>query len=227
MGGVTVTGVSATLTTSTPGVTVTQGASAYPDIAAGASAANTTPFRVTLADSLPCGATLDFSLSVASSAGSVSLPFSLVTGVTGDYADYTGSATVIGDGMPTPARTPLAGLSGLRYTGTRHRRRLPGSSRTSRSSSATSATTTPATSRSPSSLPTAPRPPWSTTAARPADVQRDAPGARRGRAGGGATSPFTGSFRPDGDLGAFVGAAASGTWKLVVAGPTARPTSAG
>ena len=38
---------------------------------------------------------------------------------------------------------------------------------------------------------------------------------------GGATSPFTGSFRPDGDLGAFVGAAANGTWQLVVAADSA------
>ena len=129
MGGVTVTGVSATLTTSTPGVTVTQGASAYPDLAAGASAANATPFRVALADSLPCGATLDFSLSVTSSAGTVSLPFSLVTGMTGDYADYTGSATVIGDAMPTLQRTPRGGAVRAAVHGDRdgrHSRRRQG-----------------------------------------------------------------------------------------------------
>ena len=221
MGGVAVTGVSATLTTSTPGVTVTQGASAYPDIAAGASAANTTPFRVSLADSLPCGATLDFSLNVTSSAGTVSLPFSLVTGMTGDYADYTGSATVIGDSMPTLHRTPLAGLSGLRYTGTADGLDSRQPSRTSRSSSATSATTTQPprdrphrSRRHPDTLVDhrgAPGGPFSETR-----LARDAAAPV-----GGATSPFTGSFRPDGDLGAFVGAAANGTWQLVVAADTA------
>ena len=122
VGGVAVTGVSATLTTSTPGVTVTQGASAYPDIAAGASAATATPFRVALADSLPCGATLDFSLSVTSSAGTVSLPFSLVTGMTGDYADYTAA-------RPSSA-TPCPRCTGRRWPGcpgcgTRGPRRSP------------------------------------------------------------------------------------------------------
>ena len=42
------TGLTATLATQTAGVTIDQGSSAYPDVAAGADAANTTPLQVTL-----------------------------------------------------------------------------------------------------------------------------------------------------------------------------------
>ena len=53
----------------TPGVTITQGSSSYPDIAAGASAANTTPLQVTLDPTLACGTTLDFTLTVTNADG--------------------------------------------------------------------------------------------------------------------------------------------------------------
>jgi subtilisin-like proprotein convertase family protein/PKD repeat protein len=220
VGSVAVTGVSATLTTSTAGVSVTQPTSTYPDIAAGASAAPATPFQVSLADSLPCGATLDFSLNVASSAGIVSLPFSLVTGVPGDYADYTGSATVIGDSMPTLRRTPLAGMSGLLYTGTAAVS-TPGSVKD------VQVVIGDLSDHDTSHLEIALVAPDGTQIT--LVDHRGAPGgafsetrlARDAAAAlGGATSPFTGSFRPDGDLGAFVGAAANGSWRLLVAADT-------
>ena len=61
------TGVSATLTTATPGVTITQPAvSAYPDLhSLGGSASNTTPFTFTLASNFPCAGNIDFTLTVS------------------------------------------------------------------------------------------------------------------------------------------------------------------
>jgi hypothetical protein len=48
------TAISSTLTSTTPGVVITQGASAYPDIAANASAINTTPFTFTVSSAISC-----------------------------------------------------------------------------------------------------------------------------------------------------------------------------
>jgi len=215
------TGVSATLTTSTPGVTVTQPTSAYPGIAAGAAASNTTPFLVTLADSLPCGATLNFSLNVTSSAGLLSVPFAVVTGMTGDYGEYPGSATVIGDAMPTLRRTPVAGLSGLRYTGTAT---VAGGGTVKDVQVVIGELSDHDTSHLEVAL-VAPDGTQTTLV----DHRGTAGGAftdtrlARGAAAplAGATSPFTGTFRPDGDLGAFVGLPANGTWQLVVAADSA------
>ena len=68
------TGVSATLTTSTPGVTVTlPGTSAYPDIAMGGTGVNATPFRFTVASNAPCPLTVNFTLTVTHSGGGPSV----------------------------------------------------------------------------------------------------------------------------------------------------------
>ncbi|HXQ73950.1 MAG TPA: S8 family serine peptidase [Pyrinomonadaceae bacterium] len=58
------TAISATLTSSTPGVTITQGTSAYPDLAVGASAANTTAFEFSIGGFVQCPTTLAFSLTL-------------------------------------------------------------------------------------------------------------------------------------------------------------------
>jgi photosystem II stability/assembly factor-like uncharacterized protein len=62
--------ISATLTTSTPGVTLTQPAqSTYPDVIAGASGTNTTPFLFTLSSDAPCALTVDFTLTLTYTGG--------------------------------------------------------------------------------------------------------------------------------------------------------------
>jgi hypothetical protein len=80
------TGITATLTTSTPGVTVTQpGTSAYPDLAAGSGiATNTTPFTFTVASDAACGLTINFTLTVNYTGGpqrvaTFSVPTGMVT----------------------------------------------------------------------------------------------------------------------------------------------------
>ncbi len=85
-GTVDATGISAALTTSTPGVTITQpGTSAYPDLAAGAGVAtNATPFTFTVASDAACGLTINFTLTVNYTGGpprvaTFSVPTGMVT----------------------------------------------------------------------------------------------------------------------------------------------------
>ncbi len=60
------TGITATLTTATPGVTITlPGTSSYPDLAAGSGVANNlSPFTFTVASNAACALTVDFTLTV-------------------------------------------------------------------------------------------------------------------------------------------------------------------
>jgi hypothetical protein len=58
------TAISATLSSSTPGVTITQGSSAYPDLGVGASGTNATAFKFSIAGFVQCPTTLNFSLTV-------------------------------------------------------------------------------------------------------------------------------------------------------------------
>ena len=80
------TGITATLTTSTPGVTITQpGTSVYPDLAAGTGiATNTTPFTFTVASDAACALTINFTLTVNYTGGpqrvaTFSVPTGMVT----------------------------------------------------------------------------------------------------------------------------------------------------
>jgi uncharacterized repeat protein (TIGR01451 family) len=113
LGGATATAVSATLTTTTPGVGLTNGASLYPDIAAGTAAANATPFLFT-PWSLPCGARIDFTLTVTFTGGGASplvLHFALPTGAPGPPAtfSYTGPPVPIPDATFAPDRSIVNG----------------------------------------------------------------------------------------------------------------------
>jgi hypothetical protein len=68
------TNVSATLTSTTPGITVTlPGTSAYPDIAMGATGTNTTPFRFTVASNAACPLLASFTLTVTHTGGGPSV----------------------------------------------------------------------------------------------------------------------------------------------------------
>lgn len=80
-GATTSTGISAVLSSSTPGVTISQNTSTYPNIAAGGSANNNTAYIVSVADTVVCGSMLDFSLAVTTAQGNYTLPFSLQASV--------------------------------------------------------------------------------------------------------------------------------------------------
>jgi subtilase family protein/proprotein convertase P-domain-containing protein len=108
VGGATALDVSATLTTSTPGVTITTATSTYPDIGSGGqSAGNITPFAFTLADTAACALAIDFTLTVnyANSAeGAQVLSFKVQTGEvipSPIVVSYTGPPVPIPD-LPDP-----------------------------------------------------------------------------------------------------------------------------
>ncbi|MBA3607749.1 MAG: DUF11 domain-containing protein [Chthoniobacterales bacterium] len=73
-------GVSAVLSSTTPGVTISQPNSPYPDTAENATGVNTTPFQVSTSPSFVCGTTIDFQLTVNFAGGGSSvINFSLPT----------------------------------------------------------------------------------------------------------------------------------------------------
>jgi hypothetical protein len=73
------TGVNATLATSTPGVIVTQSVSAYPNIAPGATATNNTVFTVAVGSTFVSGTPIDFTVTVSSAQGQTPLLFTQAT----------------------------------------------------------------------------------------------------------------------------------------------------
>lgn len=77
------TGINATLSTTTPGVTVTQAQATYPDIPAnGGTADNTTPFTVSIDLTVFLGTRAEFMLNVTTTtAGTFSLPFTVRLGI--------------------------------------------------------------------------------------------------------------------------------------------------
>jgi len=117
-GPVTATNISATLTSSTPGVTIVQGTSAYPNIAGGGSANNTTPFTAILSCNAACGLTLNFTLTVTYTGGPSPkvFNFSILTGGTGGAPmtfSFTGPPVSIPDspGANTPGAAAMATLN--------------------------------------------------------------------------------------------------------------------
>ncbi len=86
------TGITAVLSSTTPGITVTQPNSAYPNIVAGGGPTNnTTPYQVSVANTVACFTTANFTLTVTYTGGGGSSPatfnFSLPVGIQGlNYA---------------------------------------------------------------------------------------------------------------------------------------------
>jgi hypothetical protein len=71
--------ISATLTATTPGVTVTQGASSYPNLAIDASGVNATPFQIQTSADFACGTNIEFSLNLTYASGSKVVTFTVPT----------------------------------------------------------------------------------------------------------------------------------------------------
>ena len=82
--GGTVSGVSATLVSTSSIVTVTQPFSTYPNLPAGSARTNNTPFQISTAPSLVCGTNIDLVLVVDTATnGSFSVPIRMFTGTAG------------------------------------------------------------------------------------------------------------------------------------------------
>jgi hypothetical protein len=73
------TGISATLTTSTAGVTVVQGSATYPNLVIDASGTNSTPFQIQTSNSFACGTEIEFDLNLTFPNGSKTVTFTVPT----------------------------------------------------------------------------------------------------------------------------------------------------
>jgi subtilisin-like proprotein convertase family protein len=117
-GGAPASAVKGTLTSSTPGVTVTQSLSSYPNLAAGASASAVTAFAIQVGAGVPCGTRLAFELAVTFTGAGTSpktLSFTLQSGrpaSTPTRFSYTGPAVSIPDGELLGVDVPLV-VSGI------------------------------------------------------------------------------------------------------------------
>jgi hypothetical protein len=75
------TGVTATLTTSTPGVTVTRGDAAFPDAAGGSTVTSDPPhFSFHIDEAVPCGTVIELGLTIRSNAGTFPQPLTETVG---------------------------------------------------------------------------------------------------------------------------------------------------
>jgi subtilisin-like proprotein convertase family protein len=111
-GGASASAVSATLSSSTPGVTITTANSAYPTIPSGQTRGNTTPFAFTLDSGAVCGLKVDFTLSVTFTGLGTKptvLQFPLQTGGAGaaQLTSYSGAPVEIPDDDSAGVDIPL------------------------------------------------------------------------------------------------------------------------
>jgi len=79
VGAASASGISAMLSTSTPGVTVSQPNSPYPDIPAGGTGTNLVPFEVSTSPSFACGTVIDFTLGLTFAGGTDTVSFKMPT----------------------------------------------------------------------------------------------------------------------------------------------------
>jgi subtilisin-like proprotein convertase family protein len=107
------TGINATLTSNTPGITVTQANSAYADINDGGSGTNTTPFEITMSSGYTC-APARFTLTVNFTGGqkvfNFTLPSSGSIGLPVSFDNNT--ATAIADNATTDIPITVNNISG-------------------------------------------------------------------------------------------------------------------
>jgi hypothetical protein len=95
------TAIAATLTTSTAGVTVTQGTASYSDLAIDASAVNSSPFQVQTSNSFVCGTQISFTLNLTYASGNKSIGFTLPTCSGGPDQTIATSSIALADASQT------------------------------------------------------------------------------------------------------------------------------
>jgi len=106
------TGISATLTTTTPGVTVIQGGSNYPNMVIDATGTNFTPFKIQTANDFGCGTNIDFDLTLTFPNGSKTVSFSVPTCTGGADQPIPPSSIVLTD----PTQSDRLGRDGFPST---------------------------------------------------------------------------------------------------------------
>jgi len=120
--------ISATLTTTTPGVTVTQGSSSYPNLDIDESDVNNVPFQIQTSDSFVCGTNIEFSLNLIYASGNKVVTFTVPTCTGGPgqtfgpdsltTSDLTQSDRLGRDGQPSGCAgkgCPGGGFAGTKF----------------------------------------------------------------------------------------------------------------
>jgi cell division septation protein DedD len=120
--------ISATLTSSTAGVTVVDAAASYPDMPIEGSGVNTTPFRISTSDTFVCGTEIALSLNLTYASGTKSIPFTVPTCSGGapqaiptsslTTSDLTQADRLGRDGVPSTCSgkaSPGGGFAGTKY----------------------------------------------------------------------------------------------------------------
>jgi len=120
--------ISATLTTSTAGVTIVQGSATYPDMVIDASGTNSTPFQIQTSSSFACGTNIAFNLNLTYASGNKTIPISVPTCTGGPNqsipnstlttADLTQADRLGRDGSPSTCSgkaCPGGGFAGTKY----------------------------------------------------------------------------------------------------------------
>lgn len=107
--------ISATLSTSTPGVTITQPYATFPDIAAGLNGTTIVPFGITTSPDFVCGTAVKMTLSINSAQGAFQSTFTIFTG-TSTVTTFTSSDVpkAIPDGNVTgiDSNVSVSGING-------------------------------------------------------------------------------------------------------------------
>ena len=117
-GTITLTNVSATLTTTTPGVTVTRSTATYPDIAAGANAPSNAPgFAYAVGPTVPCGSDIAFALSIRTTQGTFTDSFTVRVGSPG-VATTSYPSTDVPKPIPDNNTTGVTSVVPVTATGT-------------------------------------------------------------------------------------------------------------
>jgi len=108
-------GVTATLDSRSPGIAVSQQNATYPNFTINSMRTNNTPFRISSLPGFICGQRVDLQLTVSvSGAGSFSVPVSLVTGLLGSPAAYISAVPVAIPDVSTISSTiNVAGFPGF------------------------------------------------------------------------------------------------------------------
>jgi len=122
------TAISGQLTTTTPGVTISQGVSNYTDKAIDESGTNQTPYRISVASSFVCGTEISLSLNLTYTGGSKSISFTIPTCAGGPNqtiptsqlttSDSTQTDRIGRDGRPSTCSgkaSPGGGFTGTHY----------------------------------------------------------------------------------------------------------------
>jgi autotransporter-associated beta strand protein len=110
----TVSNISATLLSLTPNVSVVQGSSTYPDIAAGGRATNSIAFQISVSPLFACGNNIDLRLAVSTAnQGTFSVPLTLPSGSPGAAASFSNlGIKIVPDGGSTNSSVNVVGIAG-------------------------------------------------------------------------------------------------------------------